>query len=196
MPKRALALPAAQARIRTKTPGVTITLSGMYQARIRIQGFRYDLGSYVSIEEAESVYKHAKETGMPLTGYEKRYTNPVRTERGTGTPPTPRPRHRSCVRPYVCGMCLSAHMQPCVAYRMCHRQAGACEEALAAGASDDRFGFLAANVPDVATQPTRAAQRVSIARIFRDADSSIRVCASGTPGRVSGRACAGRQRDA
>ena len=48
------------------------------------------LGSYESIEEAEAVYKHAKETGMPFTGYEKRYTNPVRTERGTGTPPTGR----------------------------------------------------------------------------------------------------------
>ena len=55
---------------------------------------------------------------MPFTGYEKRYTNPVRTERGTGTPPTPRPCHQS-LRPYVCGMCLSAHMQPCVASRLC-----------------------------------------------------------------------------
>ena len=96
MPKRALALPAAQARIKEKSPGVSTTLSGRYQARIRINGVRYDLGSYNTIEEAEAVYKLAKATGKPECGYEKRYTNPVRTERGKGTRPTLPPHQTVC----------------------------------------------------------------------------------------------------
>ena len=195
MPKRALALPAAQARHRTKTPGVSPTLSGRYQARIRIKGIRYDLGSYDSIEEAEAVYKHAKETGMPNTGYEKRYTNPVRTERGTGTPPTPRPRHPSCLWPFFMA-CASLLTCSNALLLICGRQAGACEDAVAAGGHSDSFNLVAANVSDVASQPARAAQRARAARSIRDADGSVRMCASGRTGRVGGRACAGQQRDA
>jgi hypothetical protein len=64
--------------------GVTTTLSGKYQARIKIKGKRYDLGSYDTIEEAMDVYANAKHTGEPERGYLKRETKQTRIARGTG----------------------------------------------------------------------------------------------------------------
>ena len=52
--------------------GVTTTLSGKHQARIKIKGKRYDLGSYDTIEEAMDIYSNAKCTGKPERGYAKR----------------------------------------------------------------------------------------------------------------------------
>ena len=72
-------------RTATGVTGVTTTLSGRFQPRIRIKGKRYDLGSYDSIEEAEEVYKKAKRTGVPEGNYLKRETKPERIVRGTGT---------------------------------------------------------------------------------------------------------------
>ena len=86
------AMPAARVPTQKKTTGVTgitTTLSGKFQPRIKIKGTRYDLGSYETIEEAQAVYRHAKSTGKPERGYEKRHTNSLRMERGTGTVLTP-----------------------------------------------------------------------------------------------------------
>ena len=60
MPKRALIVggaPAARAPLPQPTPaGVTTTLSGKFQARIKIKGKRYDLGSYDTVEEAMDAF--------------------------------------------------------------------------------------------------------------------------------------------
>ena len=61
---------ASAARVPQPNPtGVTTTLSGKYQARIKIKGKRYDLGSYDTIEEAMEVYANAKHTGSVSSGH-------------------------------------------------------------------------------------------------------------------------------
>ena len=104
MPKRAPA-GAPAARVVLPQPvvtGVTTTLSGRHQARIKIKGKRYDLGSYDTFEEAQEVYANAKRTGQPERGYLKRETNPMRKQRGTGTPLCFATSHTSV----VCSDCL------------------------------------------------------------------------------------------
>ena len=101
MPKRAPGgAPAARVMVPQPQPtGVNTTLSGRFQARIKIQGKRHDLGSYDTMEEAMEIYANAKRTGQPERGYAKRETNPVRKERGTGTSLC-QPRHVA----HICGL--------------------------------------------------------------------------------------------
>ena len=62
-------------------PGVSDTLSGNYQARIKLNGKRYDLGTFIFKEEAAAAYKAAKQTG--IAGRPSPVSNGVK--RGTGT---------------------------------------------------------------------------------------------------------------
>ena len=69
-------------------PGVSKTLSSKYQARIKLNGKRYDLGTFTCKEEAAAAYKAAKQTG--IAGRPSPVSNGVK--RGTGTPLPPRMR--------------------------------------------------------------------------------------------------------
>jgi hypothetical protein len=97
MPKRSstatLTTRAPKQCTATGVAGVTTTLSGKFQPRIRINGKRYDLGSYDTIEEAQEVYLNAKRTGKPECNYLKRETKPERIARGTGTRVRPHIAH-------------------------------------------------------------------------------------------------------
>ena len=68
---------------RTGLPrGVSNTLSGNFQARIKLNGKRYDLGTFISKEEAAAAYKAAKQSGV--AGRPSPVSNT--TKRGSGTP--------------------------------------------------------------------------------------------------------------
>ena len=61
--------------------GVSKTLSGKFQARIKLHGKRYDLGSnFTSPEEAGAAYKAAKQAGTTNRTSPKH----ARVKRGTG----------------------------------------------------------------------------------------------------------------
>ena len=64
-------------------PGVSKTGSGKFQARIKLNGKRYDLGSnFNTVEEAAAAYAAAKRTGET----ERPSPKHNRAQRGTGTP--------------------------------------------------------------------------------------------------------------
>ena len=54
----------ATASSATGLKGVTVTTSGKYQARIKIDGRKRDLGTYKSQEEAAAAYFAAKSSGI------------------------------------------------------------------------------------------------------------------------------------
>ena len=65
-------------------PGVSKTASGKFQARIKLNGKRYDLGSnFNKVEEAAAAYAAAKLTGHT----EKPSPKHTRIQRGLGTQP-------------------------------------------------------------------------------------------------------------
>ena len=71
---------------RTGLPrGVSKTLSGNYQARIKLNGKRYDLGTLIFKEEAAAAYQAAKQSG--IAGRPSPVAKGVK--RGTGTPCPP-----------------------------------------------------------------------------------------------------------
>ena len=70
-------------------PGVSYTLSGKYQARIKLFGKRRDLGTFESKEEAAAAYVAAKATGTT----DRPSPDGNRAQRGTGTALPP-----SCLR--------------------------------------------------------------------------------------------------
>ena len=71
------------ARPRSLYPaGVSKTLSGKFQARIKLHGKRYDLGSnFTSPEQAGAAYKAAKQAGTTSRTSPKH----ARVKRGAGT---------------------------------------------------------------------------------------------------------------
>ena len=79
--------------------GVSYTLSKKYQARIKLNGKRYDLGTFNSKEEAAAAYDTAKQTG--IAGRPSPVSNGVK--RGTGTLLPPRMRAAYGGRPSALG---------------------------------------------------------------------------------------------
>ena len=68
--------------------GVSKTLSGKFQARIKLNGKRYDLGSdFTSPQEAGVAYLAAKQAGATAKASPKKRG----TKRGTGTSPIAHP---------------------------------------------------------------------------------------------------------
>ena len=59
--------------------GVNKTNTGMFQARIRLNGKRINLGSFKTPEEAAAVYQQAKQSGFTCQPSPKKYA-----KRGTG----------------------------------------------------------------------------------------------------------------
>ena len=79
---RAHARTSATRRRPAYPAGVSKTLSGKFQARIKLNGKRYDLGSnFTSPEEAGAAYKAAKQAGRT----DKASPKHIRLKRGTGT---------------------------------------------------------------------------------------------------------------
>ena len=74
---------------RTGLPrGVSKTVSKKFQARIKLNGKRYDLGTFDCKEEAAAAYSTAKQSG--IAGRPSPVSNG--TKRGSGTPRPPRIR--------------------------------------------------------------------------------------------------------
>ena len=106
---------ARRRRRRTGLPrGVSYTLSGKYQARIKLNGKRRDLGTFENEEDAAAAYAAAKTTG--ITGRPSPIKNHFK--RGTGTARLPHARASNslqsnadavlCCVPVVCGRRESA----------------------------------------------------------------------------------------
>ena len=73
--------------------GVNRTNTGMFQARIRLDGKRINLGSFQEPEEAAAAYQNAKKMGFTCAASPKKYA-----KRGTGLSPS-----RSRLKPtHVC----------------------------------------------------------------------------------------------
>ena len=68
--------------------GVSKTLSGKFQARIKLNGKRYDLGTFMDEDAAAAAYADAKAAGV--AGRPSPVAN--RTSRGTGTAHPPHTR--------------------------------------------------------------------------------------------------------
>ena len=79
-PDRAHSQGASSRRKAGHPPGVSKTLSGKFQARIKLNGKRYDLGStFETAEEAAAAYNAAK-----LSGSTDRASPKAHIQRGTG----------------------------------------------------------------------------------------------------------------
>ena len=61
-------------------PGVNKTDTGMYQARVSLQGKRINLGSFETAEQAAEVYANAKAAGYTCMDSPQKYA-----KRGTGS---------------------------------------------------------------------------------------------------------------
>ena len=89
-------LPSTNRMRKEKPRGAHRTTSGKYQARIKLNGKRYDLGTFMSKEDAAAAYAAAKQSG--IAGVPSPVSN--RAKRGTGTTP---PAHDA---PRTLAMCL------------------------------------------------------------------------------------------
>ena len=80
---------ARRRRGRTGLPrGGSYTLSGKYQARIKLNGKRRDLGTFENEEDAAAAYAAAKASG--ITGRPSPIKNHFKRGTGTARPPYPR----------------------------------------------------------------------------------------------------------
>ena len=74
-------------------PGVSKTISGKFQARIKLHGKRYDLGTFMNEDDAAAAYKAAKAAGVAATpGGRARLLTALCEAQARLARPTPAPR--------------------------------------------------------------------------------------------------------